>query len=166
MELLAPAGSYESLCAAVASGADAVYIGGSRFSARAAAQNFNDVMLKRSIEYCKIRGVKVHIAANILIKENEVSDFMKYMGYLNRIGADAVIIQDIGMANAVHRIYPDLPLHASTQMTCASLESAKFLEKMGFSRIVLARELSAGEIEHIKGILMRKLKFLCMVQSV
>lgn len=150
MELLAPAGSREALIAAVQSGADAVYLGGSKFSARGSAKNFDEENMREMIDYCHIRGVSVHVAANTLIKENEVNSFLEYIGTLNDMGVDAVIIQDIGMARCVHKLYPDLPIHASTQMTCASIKTAKKLEEMGFSRIVLARELSYSEIEKIK----------------
>ncbi len=149
MELLAPAGSIEALIAAVQSGADAVYIGGSKFSARSSAKNFDEHKMREMIDYCHIRGVSVHIAANTLIKENEVNEFLQYIGTLNEMGADAVIIQDIGMAMCVHKMYPDLPIHASTQMTCASSKTAKELSQAGFSRIVLARELGYEEIEKI-----------------
>lgn len=149
MELLAPAGSFSALCAAVQSGADAVYIGGSNFSARRSAVNFSLEEIKKAANYCHLRGVKLHVAANILIKESEVKDFLSYIGELNDAGVDAVIIQDIGMASIVHEMYPDLPLHASTQMTVASSKAAEQLKKMGFSRIVLARELSKEAIAEI-----------------
>ena len=149
MELLAPAGSQEALIAAVQSGADAVYIGGSRFSARSSAKNFDNSAMKEMIDYCHIRGVSVHVAANTLIKENEINSYLDYIGELNEMGVDAVIIQDLGMAKLVLKKYPDLPIHASTQMTCASLNTAKVLEEAGFSRIVLARELDYSSIEKI-----------------
>lgn len=149
MELLAPAGSFEALRAAVQSGADAVYLGGTKFSARSSCANFDISELEKSITYCHQRGTAVHIAANTLIKENECEEFLDYLGVLNDIGADAVIIQDLGMAYAAAQLYPDLPLHASTQLTCASLEGAEFLEGIGFSRIVLARELDIKSIEKI-----------------
>lgn len=150
MELLAPGGSFEAVVAAVSAGADAVYVGGDRFSARSGAKNLDRDMLKKTLEYCHIRGVDVHVAANTLIKEDETKDFLEYIGYLNNIGVDAVIIQDIGMAYAVRQKYPQLPIHASTQMTCASMKTAQFLAKMGFSRIVLSRELDIKSIENIK----------------
>lgn len=150
MELLAPAGSYEALKAAVHSGADAVYIGGSRFSARASARNFDADAMEEWIRYAHLYGVDVHVAANTLIKEDETEEFLKYIGYLNEIGADAVIIQDLGMADAVHKLYPKLPMHASTQLTCASCDAAIELNRLGFSRIVLARELDSKAIEQIK----------------
>ncbi len=149
MELLSPAGSFSALCAAVQSGADAVYIGGSSFSARRSAANFSSEEIKKAADYCHLRGVKLHVAANILIKEKEKEDFLKYIGELNDIGVDAVIIQDIGMASIVRKMYPDLPLHASTQMTVSSSKAAEYLKEMGFSRIVLARELSCEAIKKI-----------------
>lgn len=149
MELLAPAGSFDALCAAVGSGADAVYIGGSEFSARRGAVNFTIEEIEKAARYCHLRGVRLHVAANILIKEREKERFLEYIGKLNKIGVDAVIIQDIGMASLVHKIYPDLPLHASTQMTVTSLSAAQKLRDAGFSRVVLARELSKEAIQII-----------------
>ena len=148
MELLAPAGSFDTLIAAVQSGADAVYIGGSEFSARRSAGNFTIDEIIRAADYCHIRNVKLHVAANILIKEKEVSAFLEYIGKIYRV-ADAVIIQDIGMASRIREMYPELPLHASTQMTVSSVSAAKRLEEIGFERIVLARELSMSQIETI-----------------
>lgn len=149
MELLSPAGSFDTLKAAVQSGADAVYIGGSKFSARKGAVNFSMDEIKEAVKYCHLRGAAVHVAANILIKEKEKEEFLSYMGELSDAGVDAVIIQDIGMAQATHAMYPDLPLHASTQMTAASVVAVRFLENMGFSRVVLARELSQKAIADI-----------------
>ncbi len=149
MELLAPAGSFETLKAAVQSGADAVYIGGSEFSARKSAVNFTCEEIEKAAKYCRLRNVKLHVAANILIKEKETEAFLEYIGKLNKIGVDAIIIQDIGMAMVVHEMYPDLPLHASTQMTVTNLASAIKLKEAGFSRVVLARELSKETIAKI-----------------
>ncbi len=149
MELLAPAGSYEALTSAVQSGADAVYIGGSEFSARRSAVNFTIDEIKKAADYCHLHYVKLHVAANILVKEKEKTAFLDYISLLCHAGVDAVIIQDIGMANLVHKMYPDLPLHASTQMTAASVEAVKYLEEMGFSRVVLSRELSIDAIREI-----------------
>lgn len=149
MELLAPAGTFEAVVAAAESGADAVYIGGKSFSARSSAENFTNDGIAEVVGYCHLRNVKVHVAANILVKEREKEAFLEYMGFLNSAGVDAVIIQDIGMARAVRECYPDLPLHASTQMTAASLSAVEYLAKMGFTRVVLARELSADEIKYI-----------------
>lgn len=149
MELLAPGGSFEAVVAAVQSGADAVYIGGSKFSARHGAKNFDNNEIIDVVKYCHLRGVSVHAAANILVKPNEVKEFIEYLGFLNAAGVDAVIIQDIGMAKTVKQIYPDLPLHASTQMTAASLAAVEYLKEAGFSRVVLARELSGEQIRYI-----------------
>jgi len=149
MELLAPAGSFQTLKAAVQSGADAVYIGGSQFSARKNAVNFTLDEIDAAVKYCHLRDVKLHVAANILVKDKEIESFLEYIGKLNEIGVDAVIIQDVGMAKVVHEMYPDLPLHASTQMTVTNLDGAKKLKEMGFSRVVLARELSKESIELI-----------------
>ena len=149
MELLAPAGSFGTLKAAVQSGADAVYIGGSEFSARRSAVNFSVDEIFEAAKYCRLRDVKLYVAANILVKESETDRFLEYIGKLNDIGVDAIIIQDIGMAKTVHEMYPDLPIHASTQMTVTNLEGAKRLREMGFSRVVLARELSKEAIEKI-----------------
>lgn len=149
MEILAPAGSEEALFAAVQSGADAVYIGGTEFSARKSAANFTLSQIEQAVRYCHLRDVKLHVAANILIKETEKERFLEYIGKLNKIGVDAVIIQDIGMAKAVLQMYPDLPLHASTQMTVTNISGAIMLKNMGFSRIVLARELSKEAIKMI-----------------
>ena len=149
MELLAPAGSFSALCAAVQSGADAVYIGGSEFSARKGAVNFTIEEIEKAARYCHLRGVKLHIAANILIKEKEKEKFLEYIRKLNKIGVDAVIIQDMGMATLVHKMFPDLQHHASTQMTITSVEAAKKMKELGFSRVVLARELSQDAIKRI-----------------
>lgn len=149
MEILSPAGSMQALYAAVQSGADAVYIGGTEFSARQSAANFTLSDIENAVKYCHIRGVKLHVAANILIKEKEKYRFLEYIGKLNELGVDAVIIQDIGMAKRVRQMYPDLPLHASTQMTVTNLSGAIELQNMGFSRVVLARELSRTAIKKI-----------------
>ncbi len=149
LELLAPAGNAVSLHAAVQSGADAVYLGGPRFSARQSADNFSAADIKKYADYCHTYGVDVHAALNILIKEKELESVTDYAYELNRAGVDAIIIQDLGAARLIKRAIPDMALHASTQMTVTSLEGVKYLEDLGFSRVVLARELSAKEIEHI-----------------
>ncbi|MCX7714835.1 MAG: DUF3656 domain-containing protein [Clostridia bacterium] len=149
MELLAPAGSKEALIAAVQSGADAVYIGGTRFSARQSADNFNAAEMKEWVDYCHLRGVKVYAAVNTLIKEKEISELTEYAYELNRIGVDAVIIQDIGAAQIFKQAVPQLPLHASTQMTVHNLAGVQYLADMGFERVVLSRELSREDVEYI-----------------
>ena len=148
-ELLAPAGSMKALEAAVLSGADAVYLGGSLFNARASANNFNNDELKFAVDFCHLRKVKVYLTVNILISDNEFSVLDKFIRYINQIGVDGVIVQDIGVAMYIKRITPDLKLHASTQMTVYDVEGARFLKKLGFERVVLARELSFEKILEI-----------------
>lgn len=149
MELLAPAGSRTSLHAAVQSGADAVYLGGSEFGARHSAENFSVEEMKTWVDYCHLYGVDVHVTVNTLVKEKETQKLLEYVKALNDVGVDALIVQDIGAAQIIKQAVPDMVLHASTQMTVTSLEGVKYLESMGFSRVVLARELSEKEIEHI-----------------
>ena len=149
MELLAPAGGMEQLRAAVQSGADAVYLGAGSFSARAGAANFSYEELKEAVRYCHVYGVKVHCAVNTLIKEKEFELAAATAAAVNECGADAVIVQDLGLAAYIRKAFPDLELHASTQMTVTSLEGVRFLEEKGFNRVVLARELSIDEIRAI-----------------
>lgn len=149
IELLAPAGNETALHAAVQSGADAVYIGGTRFGARHSAKNFTIDAIKEQTEYCHLYGVDVHVAVNTLIKEKELNEVVEYARELNDAGVDALIIQDIGAAKLIHKALPDMQLHASTQMTVTSLDGVKYLEDLGFSRVVLGRELNKKEIETI-----------------
>ncbi|MEW9095076.1 MAG: U32 family peptidase [Clostridiaceae bacterium] len=149
VELLAPAGSMESLYSAVNSGADAVYLGGSKFSARAYASNFDEENMTKAVDYCHIYGVKVYVTVNTLLKEEELREALEYSKFLYKIGVDALLIQDIGLAKAIRNEMPDFELHASTQMTIHNLEGAKFLKEIGFKRIVLSRELSLEEIKYI-----------------
>ena len=149
LELLAPAGGESALRAAVQSGADAVYLGGPQFSARRGADNFSIEDIKRYAQYCHLYGVDVHVAVNTLIKEKELDSLFEYVCSLNEAGVDALIIQDLGVASKIHQLLPDMALHASTQMTVTSLEGVRHLEKIGFSRVVLARELSEEEIRYI-----------------
>lgn len=149
MEILAPAGSEEALKSAVLSGADAVYFGMGNFNARRNAQNFTDEQLKNAIEYCHARGVKVHITLNTLIKDAELAEVYDSIRKIASLGADAVIVQDLGVARAVKEICPTLPMHASTQMSVGTLEGLYELEKLGFSRAVLPRELSFSEIKYL-----------------
>ncbi|WP_123054326.1 U32 family peptidase [Clostridium sp. JN-1] len=149
VELLAPAGSMESLYAAVQSGADAVYLGGDKFSARAYASNFDNENIKKSVKYCHLYGVKVYVTINILLKDSEMKEALRYAEFLYNSGVDALIIQDIGFAYCIKKLIPDFEIHASTQMTVHNAEGAKFLNSIGFKRIVLSRELSLKEIEYI-----------------
>lgn len=149
LELLAPAGGMRELKAATASGADAVYMGASAFSARAGASNFTEAEMAAAVKYAHLHGVKVHCAINTLIKESELEKAEEIAKNAVRCGVDAIIIQDIGLARRLRKILPDTELHASTQMTVTSLEGVKYLESEGFSRVVLARELTFGEIRNI-----------------
>lgn len=149
IELLAPAGGMRELKAAIASGADAVYIGASSFSARSGAENFKENEMRDAVEYAHTYGVKVHCAINTLIKENEMQSAADAAITANKCGVDAIIIQDLGLASHLTKLLPDIELHASTQMTVTSLLGVKYLEDIGFSRVVLARELSLPEIEYI-----------------
>ena len=150
LELLAPVGSFDALKAAVQNGADAVYLGGKAFGARASANNFDKDELKLAVEYAHVRGVKVFVTVNILIKENEIKRVLEYVRYLYNIDVDAVIVQDIGLAKLIYENFPDFEMHASTQMVAHSIQDVLFLETLGFKRVVLARELSTKEIKEIK----------------
>ncbi|NMS90901.1 U32 family peptidase [Clostridioides difficile] len=149
IELLAPVGSFDSLKAAVQNGANAVYLGGKDFSARASANNFDRNELIDAVKYSHIRGVQVFVTVNTLIKQYEIEDFVEYVKFLYDIDVDALIVQDIGMARLIKKLLPDFELHASTQMVAHSLEDVKYLQSVGFDRVVLARELNVDEIKWI-----------------
>ena len=150
MEILAPVGNGESLKAAVLSGADAVYFGMGNFNARRNAQNFStDEEIKNAIEYCHRRGVKVHITLNTLIKDAEIKDAIECVKKICTLGADAIIVQDLGLAKVIKTVCPDIQMHASTQMSVGTLEGLYILKEMGFDRAVLPRELSFDEIKHL-----------------
>jgi putative protease len=148
MEILAPCGSIESFNMAVDVGANAVYLGLKRFSARGNAANFDFDELKRVVEQSRLYGVKVYLALNILVFDDEFEELREYIkNSVNSI--DAIIVQDLGVAAAIKEINPEMRLHASTQMTVTSVEGAKLLKGLGFSRVVLARELTRDEIRLI-----------------
>ena len=149
VELLSPVGDFECLKAAVQNGADSVYFGASSFSARAFANNFNLEELEKAICYAKIRGVKTNLTLNTLIKDNEFNDSLELAKKAYEFGIDAIIVQDLGLAKKLIELYPDLPIHASTQMTIHNLNGALMLQKLGFKRVVLSRELSIDEIAYI-----------------
>ncbi len=149
-ELLAPAGDMESLIAAVENGADAVYLGANIFSARVFAGNFSVDGIVNAIDYAHLRGVKAYVTVNTLIKDNEMENAINLLYHLSEFGADAVIIQDIGLLSKIHELSIDIPIHASTQMTTHNSGGVKFLEEMGVKRAVLAREMSLDEIREIK----------------
>ncbi len=149
-ELLAPVGAFESLIASVEAGADAVYLSGSKYGARKFANNFTKEELKKAVEYAHIRGVSVYVTVNTLIKTSEIEDVRKYIDFLYSIDVDAIIVQDLSVADYIRTNYSDMELHASTQMNVHSLKDIQFLEQFGFSRVVLAREVSLEEIKYIK----------------
>lgn len=148
-ELLSPAGDFESLKAAVQNGANAIYLGASSFNARANASNFSLEELEEAIFYCKLRNVKVYLTLNTLINNDEIHEATNLAVSAYNLGIDGIIIQDLGLAKILHDNYPEIPLHASTQMTIYNLEGVKKLEALGFKRIVLARELPISEIKNI-----------------
>lgn len=149
VEVLAPAGSYESMEAAFAAGADAVYIGGSRFGARAYADNPDEEMLCRGIDYAHLHGRRLYMTVNTLFKEQELRELPEYLLPYYRRGLDAVIVQDLGAMALMQKYFPKLPIHASTQMTITGVYGARKLKELGASRVVTARELSLEEIRRI-----------------
>ncbi|MGN0691107.1 MAG: peptidase U32 family protein, partial [Oscillospiraceae bacterium] len=148
-ELLAPAGGPESVTAAVLCGADAIYIGGERFSARANARNFTDDEIREAVKYCHLRGVKVQRAMNVMIFDSETDELAKAAELSAECGIDALIVQDWGAARIIRSVVPDMPIHASTQMTIHTAKGAEEAAKMGFSRVVLSRELPLEVIREI-----------------
>lgn len=149
VELLSPVGNFECLKAAVQNGANSVYFGADIFSARAFATNFSLEDLEKAIQYAKIRGVKTHLTLNTLVTDTEFESAMNVAKKAYEFGIDAIIVQDLGLAMALMRAFPDLPIHGSTQMTVHNLNGALKLQELGFRRVVLARELSVNEIDYI-----------------
>ena len=149
-ELLAPAGDMECLKWAIEGGCDAVYLGGNHFGARAYSKNFSDDELVLAIKYAHRYGVKVYLTCNTLIYDEEVDDFIKFVRFAHQNGVDAVLIQDLGMYDLIHQKFPDLEIHASTQMHIHNVEGALVAKKLGFKRIVLARETDIDTIKEIK----------------
>lgn len=149
VELLAPVGSKEALVAAVESGANAIYLSGKSFGARAYAPNFDDEELAEAVKFAHLRNVLVYVTVNTLVDDSEMPDLVKYLRYLYDIDIDAIIVQDIGVAKLASKVVPNMHLHASTQMTVHNLAGVEFLAKLGFTRVVLARELSLEDIKYI-----------------
>lgn len=149
VELLSPVGEWDSLVAAVQNGANAVYFGANEFNARMNSKNFDREELKKAIEYAKLRNVKTNLTLNILIKNNEFEKAMDLVKYAYKCGIDAIIVQDLGLAREIIKTFPDLDVHSSTQMTVYNLKGVQEIERLGFKRCVLARELSIDEIKHI-----------------
>jgi putative protease len=149
IELLAPVGSQEALVAAVESGADAVYLAGKMFGARASAPNFTDEELGEAVRFAHLRSVLVYVTVNTLIDNIEIPSLTSYLQYLYKIGVDAIIVQDIGAIQIARQVIPKMPLHASTQMTVHNLEGVQFLAELGLQRVVVSRELSMDDLNHI-----------------
>lgn len=148
-ELLAPAGSMEAVRAAVQNGADAVYLGFGTFNARRGAKNFSPEEMREALLYCRLRGVKTNVTVNTLTSDRELPALLADVQLLMEAGADALIVQDLGAARCIHAAFPDAVLHASTQMTVHSLQGALTAKQLGFSRVVLSRELPLEEIQYI-----------------
>lgn len=148
-ELLAPAGSLEILKGVIESGADAVYVGGSMFGARAYANNFTEEELLEAIDFAHLRGVKVYLTVNTLIKNSEFSKLYDYLLPCYKRGLDAVIVQDLGVVKAIHEYFPSMEIHTSTQMTVTGADGVRFLSQFGVTRVVMAREVSLAEMKRI-----------------
>lgn len=148
-ELLAPAGNLEIFKGVIESGADAVYVGGSMFGARAYANNFTEDELLEAIDFAHLRGVKVYLTVNTLIKNSEFSKLYDYLLPYYKRGLDAVIVQDIGVVKAIHEYFPSLEIHTSTQMTVTGADGVRFLSQFGVTRVVMAREVSLAEMKRI-----------------
>nr|WP_296730482.1 U32 family peptidase [Anaerovibrio sp.] len=149
VELLAPAGSREALTAAIESGANAVYLAGNMFGARAYADNFDEDGLREAIRTAHLRNVLINVTVNTIIDDQELPALEKYLRFLYEAGADAILVQDLGVARLAREVVPELPLHASTQMTVHNLDGVLALQELGFSRVVLSREVSLENIRHI-----------------
>ena len=149
-ELLAPAGNMRCLKAAIEAGCDAIYLGGKHFGARQFSNNFNEEELIEAIKYAHRRNVKIYVTVNTLIYEYEIEALMEYVEFLHKNNVDALIIQDVGIASLIHQTFPNLQLHASTQMHIHNLEGVKFAKKLGMKRVVLARETNINLIKQIK----------------
>ena len=149
IELLSPAGSPEAVIAAVQNGADAIYMGLGNFNARRGAKNFTDEEFERSMRYCRIRGCKVYVTLNTLVNDREITQAVESARLASELGADGIIIQDLGLAYAIRQALPDIPLHASTQMSIHNLAGVEAAAEMGMTRAVLARELSLEQIKFI-----------------
>ena len=149
LELLSPAGSPEAVIAAVQNGADAVYLGLSDFNARRGAQNFSREEFLKAVRYCRIRGCRVYVTLNTLVNDREFAQAVDAARTVSEAGADAVLVQDLGLAAAIRHALPDLPVHASTQMSIHNLAGVEAAAQMGITRAVLARELSLEQIRFI-----------------
>ena len=159
-ELLAPAGNAEALRAAIQNGADAVYLGGKNFGARAFSDNFSEDELREALDYVHSYGAKLYVTLNTILSPGEFEKALEFAGFCNKEGVDAVLVQDFGLATEIHRRYPDLPLHSSTQMHIHNKEGLEFLKEQGFERAVLAREVSLEEIDTMADVPIEKEVFI------
>lgn len=148
-ELLAPAGSLDTVRAAIDAGADAIYLGGKGFNARKFAHNLNEEEMAQAVRMAHLAGVKIYVTVNILMADAEIPDLTAYLKQLDDLAVDGIIVQDLAVAAIVRRVVPHLPLHGSTQMTVSDLNGVRFLERLGFTQVVLARELPLTEIQYI-----------------
>ncbi|MBQ2702076.1 MAG: U32 family peptidase, partial [Clostridia bacterium] len=153
LEILAPAGNAECAEAAINNGANAIYLGFSSFSARQSAENFDEAALSRTIASAHLRGVNVYVAMNTIVKDAEIEEFVKTLLSVWRLGADAIILQDLFLGKRIRDLYPEICLHASTQAGVCSVEGAEFAKECGFSRVILARETPISEIQKIAKII-------------
>ena len=149
-ELLAPAGNIEALDAAIGEGADAVYMGLKSFNARLRSSNFAWNQFEAAVNSVHKKGKKIYVTVNTVAEEWEMERMYRFLSYLNSVGPDGIIVQDLGVVRMVQEFFPKLELHASTQMNCASAAAVNQLSREGFSRVVVARELSLQEIQKIK----------------
>lgn len=164
-ELLAPAGSMDSLKAAVNAGADAVYLSGKNFGARYYADNFSEVQMEEALNFAHLRNKKVYVTVNTLVFDNELEKVVDYLFWLYKTSADAVILQDMGVASICRELVPDLDMHASTQMTINNLEGVRWAYEFGFKRVVLARELSLPEVIEIVRVMGHKIELEIFVHG-
>lgn len=149
LEILAPAGGMDSVYPAVRTGADAIYIGASRFSARTSAHNFDNEQLRQTVQYCHMNGTAVHLACNTIVHDDEINAALQLIEYACSVGVDALIMQDLGLISLVRKYAPDMPIHGSTQLSVHTKKGVEYLYKMGLTRAVLSRELSREEIREI-----------------
>lgn len=149
IELLAPAGKMDSLVASINAGCDAIYLGGRRFSARASAINFSDEEIVEAVKLARMRGVKIFVTTNILISDGELNEFFEYIDFLNKAGCHGVIVQDPALGFILSKMYEDLEVHASTQMTINNYYGAKYVKELGFERVVMAREVGTDTIKKV-----------------
>lgn len=149
-EILSPAGSFDALVAGINAGANAIYLGGDKFGARVKAANFSNEELIKAVEYAHLRNVKIYVTVNILISDEEMRNAIEFAGFLNKIGIDGIIVQDLGFSGMVRKLFPQMEVHASTQMAINNYYGAAFVERLGFERVVLARETELCEVEKIK----------------